>query len=521
MLGTLRLLRVPGLRGPALFGLLASLCLPVQLFAEPPAKHYHYKLIDLGTFGGLQSYTAGTAVLVTGLELNNSGVLVGFADTAISDPTPPLCFNSDCLVSYALEWHDGVMSDLGSLRRGWSSTPVAISANGLIAGYSQNGKVDPLSGAFELRAVIWTNGRIIDLGSLPEGGRESTAFAVNSAGQVVGAALNATPNANPLLIFAVYPVQTTQTRAFLWDGGVMRDLGTLGGTDALAASINERGQVMGWSYTSSTEPGACGALAALGSFIWDEERGMRNLGNFGGSCTFAYGLNNNGQIVGYSTPTGDQYSRAFLWQNGVMRDLGGSLGGNATGAFAVNEAGQAVGFGYLGGDSATYFHATLWTRIGQITDLGTLGSDPCSNATNINAIGQVVGGSISLSECLGEANATGAFLWENGSIVDLNTLIPPGSPLHLVYPDIINDEGEIAGDGVDASGKQHAFLLIPCDANHPDVEGCNYSLVEAATAAALYRPSFAIDPVVARRHADPSGPGVMSRVRSLMTEHTR
>ena len=88
MLGTLRLLRVPGLRGPALFGLLASLCLPVQLFAEPPAKHYHYKLIDLGTFGGLQSYTAGTAVLVTGLELNNSGVLVGFADTAISDPTP-------------------------------------------------------------------------------------------------------------------------------------------------------------------------------------------------------------------------------------------------------------------------------------------------------------------------------------------------------------------------------------------------------------------------------------------------
>jgi probable HAF family extracellular repeat protein len=155
----------------------------------------------------------------------------------------------------------------------------------------------------------------------------------------------------------------------------------------------------------------------------------------------------------------------------------------------------------------------------QITDLGTLGSDPCSNATDINATGQVVGGSISLAECLGEEEATDAFLWENGSIVDLNTLIPPGSPLYLVYPDHINDQGEIAGFGMDASGNEHAFLLIPCDANHPDTEGCDYSLVDATTAAALYRPSFAVDRAVASP-AERSPASAMARVQSLMMNRT-
>jgi probable HAF family extracellular repeat protein len=520
--------RVQGLRRSALLGLLAVLCMPLQLFAQPPAEHHHYELIDIGTFGGPQSYTPVNALLSTGLELNN-GVLVGFADTSIPDPIMPLCFNLDCDVAYAFQWQNGVMSDLGSLRRGWSSAPTAISANGLIAGYSENGKIDPLLSTpqqetAELRAVLWQNGHIMNLGTLPEGGYESAALAVNSAGQVVGAAMNTIPDANPLALFPVFPIafQTTQTRAFLWDGAVMRDLGTLGGTDAVAAFINESGQVMGWSYTSTTQVSACNPYAAvpLGSFIWDQKNGMRNIGTLGGTCTFAYGLNNRGQIAGYASLKGDQNSRAFLWENGVMRDLGGSLGGIATFAFALNETGQAVGGGNLGGDSAAYFHAALWTKVGQITDLGTLGNDPCSNATDINAIGQVIGGSISLAECLGEGDATDAFLWENGSIVDLNTLIPPGSPLHLVYPDHINDQGEIAGFGMDVSGNEHAFLLIPCDANHPDIEGCDYSLVDAATAAALYRPSFAVDPTAASP-AERSRASAMARVRSLLTKPTR
>jgi hypothetical protein len=52
--------------------------------------------------------------------------------------------------------------------------------------------------------------------------------------------------------------------------------------------------------------------------------------------------------------------------------------------------------------------------------------------------------------------------------VDLNTLIPRGSALHLFKGVDINDRGEIAGFGGLSNGDIHAFLLIPCDENHPD-----------------------------------------------------
>jgi probable HAF family extracellular repeat protein len=206
---------------------------------------------------------------------------------------------------------------------------------------------------------------------------------------------------------------------------------------------------------------------------------MVDLGGFGGTCTAANDLNNQGQVVGFSTVAGDAYQRAFMWEHGSIHDLGGSLGGNNTGAFVMNEEGKAVGFATLPGEAI--FHATFWRHVGNMADLGTVGNDQCSFATGINAEGQIVGGS--KPDC--STDPTRAFLWEDGSIFDLNALIPPGSPLYLQSTYTINDRGEIAGEGVDTSGNGHAILLVPCDEQHPDVDGCDYSLVDASAAAEI------------------------------------
>src|SRR5262249_13994124 len=88
--------------------------------------------------------------------------------------------------------------------------------------------------------------------------------------------------------------------------------------------------------------------------------------------------------------------------------------------------------------------------------------------------------------------AVRAFLWENGSIVDLNTLIPSGSPLHLQFAETITDRGEIAGTGVDALGNVHAFLLIPCGEGDKGCEGENAaSATRSDSAPAMQSPPAA------------------------------
>ncbi len=460
---------------------------------NPGPKHHHYQLVDLGsTFGGSGSFFnpgSGNDFNAFTSVLNSRGTVAGFAETSVSDPFPLFCFWFDCVVVHAFRaGSGGVLTDLGALPGGESSGPTWITQNGLIAGVSENGETDPFyTGLPEFRAVLWDRGGITDLGTLPAGGNQSEANSVNSKGQVVGAALNTIPDSNSMQPATFWLPggpggYLYQTRAFLWDkDSGMQDLGTLpGGTDAEAMLINERGQVVGNSYTSSSPSTLCaGAGFALttGSFIWDKKNGMTDLGNLGGTCTFVSDLNNRGQIVGVSSPAGDQFQHAFLWdkQKG-MQDLGGSLGGNNTGAFVINREGKAVGFAYLPGE--TTFHATLWRHVGEMTDLGTVGNDQCSYATGINAEGQIVGGS--KPDC--NTDPARAFLWQDGSLFDLNALIPHGSGLYLQTTYTINDKGEIAGEGVDNSGRGHAFLLIPCDENHPDVEGCDYSLVDAAAA---------------------------------------
>jgi uncharacterized membrane protein len=241
---------------------LLALALPLPLIAqegqEPKQGHHHYKLIDIGTFGGPRSQFS----VPSSRGLNNRGTAAGVADTALPDPTCLL----DCFIAHAFVSKDGVTTDLGTLPGGAISFAFTVNKSGVIIGLSQIGSIDPLTGVPELRGVLWREGQIIDLGTL--GGSESTANSINDRGQAVGGALTGTPDpfamapqtscailqttggscsGSTFAFNALFSNATTETHAFLWEDGVMHDLGTLGGPDSTALINNNNGQVaVGW-----------------------------------------------------------------------------------------------------------------------------------------------------------------------------------------------------------------------------------------------------------------------------------
>jgi probable HAF family extracellular repeat protein len=89
---------------------------------------------------------------------------------------------------------------------------------------------------------------------------------------------------------------------------------------------------------------------------------MVDLGTFGGVDAWANGVNNRGQVVGMSSTSTDRL-HAFVWQNGSMTDLGtvtdeegANLGSEA---FDINNRGLIVGLsGVPSGDT----HAVIWRR---------------------------------------------------------------------------------------------------------------------------------------------------------------
>jgi uncharacterized membrane protein len=271
-------------------------------------------------------------------------------------------------------------------------------------------------------------------------------------------------------------------RAFYWNNGVVQDLGTLGtGNDAATGLINERGQVIGVSYTSSTPNAICaensnGFFAfTTGSFLWDRKYGMQDIGGLGGACTLAMDLNNQGQIIGGSSLPSDTQFHPFVWNAATgMTDLLDPSDSSFGVALAENAQGNVVGEVC----DAVACYAVLWRKRARRWERTNL-NQATQNAFAIssNASEQVVGNIVYSYD----PPITAGFVSENGRPpVDLNTLVPPGSGLQLVEAEQINDRGEIAADGKDANGNSHAVLLIPCDENHRNVEDCDYSMVDAS-----------------------------------------
>lgn len=447
------------------FAILTLTRTPAQEQRKP--EHRHYDVIDLGAFGGPSSIVPSVPIYPV---LNNQGIVVGVADTSVPSPNCANPFAIDCMQTYGFKWQDGALTKLKPLRGGSNSAAFYINEFGWIVGGSDNGRIDPLTGLTEQRAVLYAPwAAIIDLGTL--GGASSFGNAVNDFEQVVGGALNDIPD---LYTSSVFVPGATQLHAFLWQNGTIRDLKTLGGTDSFAFYINDRGQVAGVSLTNSVVNPTTG-YPTLDPFLW-ENGTMKDLGTFGGLSGGVAGLNNNGQVAGNSNLPGDQDSLGFLWSQGILTPIP-PLGGTFSVAISMNEAGAVVGFAAYPGDQNG--DAFLWKN-DVITDLGRFGNDQCSVSMSINGQEQIVGVS---TDCFETERAV---LWEKREpIVDLNTLIPSNSGLYLHEADFINDRGEITGQAILSNGDQHVFLLIPCDENHPSIEGCDYSVVEAATTAQI------------------------------------
>ena len=190
---------------------------------------------------------------------------------------------------------------------------------------------------------------------------------------------------------AGYSGSRLAARAYLWTpGGTVQDLGTLGGESSWAYAINQSGQVAGGSTVADGNQHA---------FLWTPGQGMQDLGTLPGALSStARGINDLGQVVGESTfpRTGppEPETHAFLWSPALgMKDLG-TLGGGLTSsvAFDINNAHQVVGRGFLAKivpppvDPETGSHGFLWTQAEGMREISGL-----DIAYAINDAGQVVG----------------------------------------------------------------------------------------------------------------------------------
>ena len=265
--------------------------------------YFHGVLADIAPFpGDFNSYVTA---------INNTGAVVGGSSGADPD------------IRRAFRYAHGRMTDLGTLDRPLAGA-AGINDAGSVVGSARVG--DYYNVAF-----LYKNGVMRSLGTM-HGAQRSGAVAINNHGQIVGGG-NIAPDFEP---------NSNDVHAFFYENGVMNDLGTLGGSNSVANSINERGQVAG---TSDIAPVDSGQQRA---FIYTVKKGMRDLGTLpNGASTRANAINNRGEVVGASLSA---EGRAFLYQPGVgMRDLTDMLdpasGWVIVYATSINDHGQIVGFG--------------------------------------------------------------------------------------------------------------------------------------------------------------------------------
>jgi probable HAF family extracellular repeat protein len=189
------------------------------------------------------------------------------------------------------------------------------------------------------------------------------------------------------------------------------------------------------------------------SYIWDGS--LHNIGGLPSPNgiqkydeTGAYDINDAGDIVGYCS--GGQGGLAIVATlrsaSGQWTSLG-TLGNGYSKAYGINNKNQIVG--------VTSFHAFLYQN-GAMSDLGVLPGDVASEAREINEAGEIIG--FSSSEVFGGNKRP--FLYSNGAMRELNTLVDASSKLDFNWVYAINNAGQILTTAY-VGGQEHAFVLTP------------------------------------------------------------
>ena len=328
---------------------------------------------------------------------------------------------------------------------------------------------DNLPGDLTSMATLWLNGLAIPLGNLG-GPNSAVAWPVkNNNGVVVG--ISELPDPDPLgEDFSCWPffaagVPTGRIcKGFRWQNGQMTALPPFpGGYSSYATGVNNGGQVVGWAENGVHDP-TCNPSFQILQFravIWQPNGTMQELPPLpGDSTSAAIAINDLGQVVGISGDCGIAVGsvsakHAVLWENGVPMDLG-NIGGDAWNTpTAINNQGTIVGFANTAPGTARVYEAFIWTKPAGMKSLGKIPGDLRSTANGVNEKGQIVG----LSR--GGPHLFRAVLWENNKLTDMNSLTVPGSPFLLLAGDI-DQQGHIVGEAFDLNtGESPGFIATP------------------------------------------------------------
>jgi probable HAF family extracellular repeat protein len=327
-----------------------------------------------------------------------------------------------------------------------------------------------LPGDTIMHAILWQKKQSpVDMGTL--GGPNSAVVWPNRNNHNIFAGISETAQPNPLgepwscalAVFYLAPPTGNICLGFRWQNDTMTALPTLGGYDGFATGINNRGQIVGWAENSTHDP-TCIAPQVLQfeAVVWGPEQDeFEQLPPYGtDSDGAATAINSRSQIVGISGDCANAIGGAsakhmVLWYKNTASSLP-TLGGQYWNTpMDINDTGDVTGFSDLPGDSVSSpnFHAFIWTKSGGTIDLGTLAGDSVSEGLGINEKDQVVGVSFPSSH---------AFIWQNGTMTDMNTLIASNSQYVLLAAQEINDSGVITGQAEDTgTGAIVAFEATP------------------------------------------------------------